>query len=68
MGRRPIARLAAAIINMVTMRTHLRPRTSAMRPNTIPPSGRMRNPTAKTAKVASSADTGFSLLNIAAAM
>ena len=50
------------------MRTHLRPLTSAMRPKTIPPSGLTRKPTAKTANVASRAETGFSLLNIAAAM
>src|SRR5699024_3723142 len=33
-----------------------------------PPSGRMRKPTANTARVARSAETGFSLLNITAAM
>ena len=63
-----MSRLAPAIMSMVVMRTNLRPRTSAIRPKTIPPSGRMRNPTAKTANVASSAETGFSLLNITAAM
>ena len=63
----PIKKLAPAIIS-ITIRTCLRPLTSAMRPNTMPPSGRMRNPTAKTANVASNAETGLSLLNIAAAM
>ena len=68
LGSRPIARLAPAIMSIVTIRTYLRPRTSATRPKTMPPSGRMRKPTANTAKVASSAETGFSSLNIAAAM
>ena len=67
-GSRPIITEPPAIMSMVVMRTNLRPRTSAIRPKTIPPSGRMRNPTAKTASVASSAETGSAGLNMAAAM
>ncbi len=63
-----MTRLPPAIMSMVVTSTNLRPRLSAMRPNTMPPSGRIRNPTAKTASVDSSAETGLSLLNIAAAM
>jgi hypothetical protein len=64
----PISRLPAAIISMVVTRTNLRPFLSAIRPNTMPPSGRIRNPTANTANVDSRAETGSVWLNIAAAM
>ncbi len=64
----PISRLPVAIMSMVVTSTNLRPRLSAIRPNTMPPKGRIRKPTANTASVDSSADTGLSWLNIAAAM
>ena len=50
------------------MRLTLRPRRSAMRPKSRPPRGRARNPTAKTARVESSADVGSALENMCDAM
>ena len=56
------------MISMVVISTNLRPRLSAIRPKTMPPSGRIRKPTAKTARVESRAETGSLESNIAAAM
>ncbi len=64
----PMTRLPPAIISIVVTSTNLRPRRSAIRPNTMPPSGRIRNPTAKTASVDNSAETGLELSNTTAAM
>src|SRR5699024_1674585 len=49
--------LDAATSNIVTTMTCRRPRRSASRPNTSPPTGRMKNPTANTSIAESTADT-----------
>ena len=56
----PISKLPVAIMSMVVTSTNFRPRLSAIRPNTMPPSGRIKNPTANTARVESRAETGSS--------
>ena len=57
-----------AMMMIVIISTFLRPTRSAMRPKMMPPSGRTKKPTAKTPKVASSAEVGSDLSKKAAAM
>lgn len=53
-GVRPTSRLLPPMSRMVTVSAVRRPRRSAIAPNRSPPTGRMKKPTAKTAKVESS--------------
>ena len=54
-GARPMASPATVISVMASFSEAARPRRSASHPNTRPPSGRARNPTANTANELSSA-------------
>lgn len=49
-GISPMAKVPIAIMIIVIARTFLRPILSPMGPNTMPPTGRTRNETAKVAK------------------
>ncbi len=53
-----MTKLAAAIKETVADMLALRPIRSASQPNTNPPSGRAMNPTAKMARLDSSAEKG----------
>ena len=55
-------------MTIVVIMTFFLPLRSESAPNTTPPSGRMRKPTANTANVERRAEAGSDWLNIAAAM
>ena len=52
LGMQPMAKVPAAIMIIVVASTLLRPMRSASGPKTIPPTGRIRNATANSPKVA----------------
>ncbi|MNI96449.1 hypothetical protein D3C73_1548950 [compost metagenome] len=67
-GAIPMRRLPTAPSATATVMDVLRPIRSPIHPNTNPPNGRATNPTAKIAKVDSTADVGSAWLNRALAM
>lgn len=64
----PMTTADSAMMMIVIISTFFRPTRSAMRPKMMPPSGRTRKPTAKTPKVANSAEVGSDLSKKAAAI
>jgi hypothetical protein len=60
-GRMPTQKVAAAMRRIVVARTFRRPSRSPSGPQTIPPSGRMRNDTAKTRRLPRVDAVSFSL-------
>ncbi len=59
----PIIRLPSDASPTASVMEALRPTRSPIQPNRNPPNGRATNPTAKIAKVESTADAGSALLN-----
>jgi hypothetical protein len=59
-GATPTTRLPAAMSSIEVVMENRRPRRSASHPNTNPPMGRMKNPTANTARVDNRAPVGLS--------